>query len=107
MQGFFHPLFPVPAVLVLDGSLQFVQVAFAVRVLLDPGDDIGHAGACRLEHGRIGVEQRFLGDIRDLDTSLELQHAVVGLFQPCQDFQHGRLASAVASDQADALAGLE
>ena len=54
MQGLLDPLLPVPAVLVFDRTLQFMQVAVAGGIQVDPGDDIGDSRAGGLEHGRVG-----------------------------------------------------
>ena len=107
MQGLLDPLLPVPAVLVFDRALQFVQVSVAGGVQVDPGDDVGDSRAGGLEHGRIGFEHRLLRHVRDAHPGLQLQNAVVGFFHAGQDLQHRRLAGAVAPDQPDALAGLQ
>jgi hypothetical protein len=107
LQGFFHSLLPVPAVLRLDSALQCVEVALAVGVLVDQRDHVGDRRHRRLEHGGLRFQGRFLGDVSNAQPLLQLQRAVVGLFQAGEDFQQGRLAGAVAADQADALGDLQ
>ena len=107
LQGFVDALLPVPAVLRLDGALQRVEVAVAVAVLVDQRDHVGDAGARGLEDVAPGIQHRFLRHISDAQALLQLQDAVVGLFQAGQDFEERGLARAVAPDQADAFAGLQ
>ena len=107
MHRFADALFHVPAVVGLDLALQAVEVAVAMRVLVDEGGDVRHRRAHRLPHRLRRVERRLLRDVRNAQALLRLQGAVVGALETGKDLQQRRLAGAVAADQADALAGLE
>lgn len=48
---------------------------------------------------------RLLGEVADRRAGLEEAHALVGLDQPGGDLEQGRLARAVAADEAGAVAG--
>jgi hypothetical protein len=105
MQCFFYALFPVPGVEGFDLRLEGVQVQ-AVRarqIQIADGNDRAQALAGCGEHIRIHIEQRLLGHVGDPEVLLQLQGAVVRLFQTAQYLEHGRLASAIAADQTNAL----
>src|SRR5262249_17501506 len=76
------------------------QVARLVAIVgrPEPGLDVG-------QRCRVAAEVRFLRQIADRGARLREAGAVVWLDRAGGDAQQGRLARAVASDQADALAG--
>ena len=103
VQGLVHALLPVPAVQRFDLALHGVQVAVALAILVDQFPHPGQACADSLEHSGVRIELRLLRHIGNAGVALHLQGAVVGLFQPAQNFEQRGLASAIAADQADAL----
>ena len=107
VQRFSDPLLPIPAMLRFNGALQLVKVANTFAVLIDQGDDACNARARGYEDGRVRVEYRLLGDVSKTQILLQLEDAVVGFFEPCQNLQQGRLARSVATDQADSFAGFK
>ena len=107
VQGLVHALLPVPAVLGFNRALQGIEIALAVRVLVDQLDQSLEACTHRSEHGVFRVQLRFLGNEGQAHALLELHHAVVGLLHTPQYLEQRGLASAVASDESDALAALK
>ncbi|MNL02133.1 hypothetical protein D3C87_1226320 [compost metagenome] len=105
MQRLFDALLPVPGVVGFDLGLQGVQVepVRAGEVQVADGDDFAQALAGGGEHVRIHVQRGFLRHVGHAQVLLQLQRAVVWLFQPAQYLEHRRLAGAVAADQADAF----
>ena len=106
MQGFVDALLPGPAVERLDAALQRVEIVpWSVGlVALAQFAHLGEALAGGVEDGDARLEGRLLRHVGDAQALLELEDAVVGLFQPGQDLEQRGLAGAVAADQADALA---
>ena len=107
LQGLLHALRPVPAVFGLDAGLQFGQIAFALRVLLNQRRHVRHARAHGVLHGFKALQRRRLRHIGQPQALLHLQRTVIGLFQPGQNFQQRRLARPVAANQPHALALLQ
>ena len=60
MQGFFHPLLPIPAVQEFDFVLHGGQVAFARGVAVNQVTHVLQAGAYRLRYRRVAIELRLL-----------------------------------------------
>ena len=109
LQGLLDALFPHPAVEVFDARLQRVEVVArqVLLVALAQFAGLGRAFAGGLEDGGLGLEDGLLRHVGAAQPLLELQHAVVGLVQPSQDFQQRGFAGAVAPDQRHALAAVE
>ena len=107
VQGFVDALFPVPAVQRLNLALHGVQIAVALAILLNQRNHPRQPGPHRHEHGGIGIQQRLLGHIGNAGVALHLQGAVIGVFQPGQNFEQTGLASPVAPNQAHALGGFK
>ena len=102
-QRFLHTLLPIPAVHQLDGILQFVQLALAACVLVNPLTHLGQAFTDRFEHGLLWMELRLLCHEGASQALLTMQAAIVREFLAGQNSQQRRLACAVAADQADPL----
>ena len=77
-------------------AIFFNQVAHALQ-----------ADADRLKHRGLRVQTGFLCDVSNAGIALHLQHAIVRLFHASQDFEHRRLAGAIAANQANAFGGFE
>ena len=109
LQGFFHALFPGPAVQCLDAALQLVQRVRigGLQIALAQFQHLGQTGTDGFEHGVLRVQHGLLRDIDNAHALLQLQVAIIGMLQPAQDAQQRRLAGTVAANQADALGGLE
>ena len=107
--GGVHPLLPVPRVKRFDAGLQRIQVD-AVGVLLvrlTHRARLGHTLADGIEHAVAGLEHGLLRHVTDAHALRHLQQPVVEFFESGNDLQHRRLAGAVASDQAEPLAGIQ
>ena len=93
----------------LGGLLRRIEVALRGERFVAVADDarFGDAFADGIEHGAGEVELGLLRDVADARTLHRLQEAVVEMLDPGDDLQQRRLAGAVATDQADALAGVE
>ena len=63
--------------------------------------------ACGVEYGGIRHQDGLLCHIGDAHAPLNLKCPVVGLLHRRQYLQQGRLASAIAANQPDALLGLQ
>ena len=98
-----NPLFPIPAVLRLNRTLEGVKVPDALAVLFDQGDNAGDACARRDKYRCVWIKERFLGHISQAQILLLLQASVIGLLKSSQDFEQGRFARAVASNQSYTL----
>jgi len=107
LQGFIHPLFPVPAVQGLDLALHRIQIAVAQAILFNQANHPFQSCADSYKNRSISVELRLLCHIRNARTALHLQGAVIGFFHPAQNFEHGRLAGAVAANQPHTFLGFE
>ena len=81
LQGFIHPLFPVPAVQGFDLTLHGIQIAMAQAVFLDQRRSRAASPArTAIENGGVGVQLRLLRHIGNAGAALHLQGAVIGLF---------------------------
>ena len=107
LQGFGHALLPVPSVQRLDLALHGVQVAVALGVFVDQVAHTLQAFGHRVEDAGSGVELRLLRHVGNAGVALHLHQAIVGLFQPGQDLEHGRFARAVAPDQSNAFGAFQ
>ena len=107
LQSFIQPLFPSPTLSGFDQALQRIQIATAVGVIVDPLHDIGQAFAHGLKNRVLWQQQGLLRHIGDAHTLLHVQRAIVRPLHPRQNFQQGRLACAVAANQANALRDFE
>ena len=87
--------------MLLAGEAEFAeQIGGAVMLVT-----LAHPGLDVFEHG---VEPRHVGLLRQIAHGGARLHeavALVGFDEPGGDLQQGRLAGAVAADEADALAG--
>ena len=107
LQGFGHALLPVPSVQRLDLALHGVQVAVALGVFVDQVAHTLQTFGHRVEDAGGGVELRLLRNVGNAGVALHLHQAIVGLFQPGQDLEHGRFARAVAPDQSNAFGAFQ
>jgi hypothetical protein len=53
------------------------------------------------------IQSRFLRDMRNTQALLQLQASIIRLLHPRKDLEQRRLASAIASDQADPLVAFQ
>jgi len=118
----FDPVLEAPAVARFESLLQVLHpfhqlgIAFVVAigervrrgVVIDEQlRPLAQAFGHRLEHALPGPERRLLRDARQLQLRRAPDLAVIGRGEPLDDREEAGLAAAVASDQADALAGLD
>ncbi len=105
VQGFLDALFPGPAVQRLDFRLQGIEVGVLVgrQVLLHYVPCASQSCAGSYKNSSVWIQAGLLWHVGDAQVLLQLQGAVIGFFQACQNFQQGRLARAVATYQAYAL----
>ena len=87
MQCFGDTLFPIPAILRLNGALQRVQITHAFAVLIDQRNDVCHAGTGSNKDCGVLIQQRLLRNICQAQVLLQLQGAIVGFFESGQDLQ--------------------
>ena len=109
LQGFFHPLLPVPAVQRFQPALDRVQVCICVAIEVAVAQGLGflHAGTGCFKNGVLHVQHGLLWHIGHPHPALHLQNAVVWLLQAGQNFQQRGLAGAVAPYQAHPLLSLQ
>jgi hypothetical protein len=87
LQGFFQSLLPAPTISRLDQSLQGVQVASAVRVIVDPLHHFSQAFSHGLKNGVLGYQDGFLSHVSDANALLQMQRAIIWPLHARQDFQ--------------------
>ncbi|MCY1308336.1 hypothetical protein D3C71_1230580 [compost metagenome] len=109
LQGFLHPLLPVPGVVRFNLRLQCIQIqSFRPRqVLVADSDDPLQSFGCRLEDGGGSVQGRFLGHKCNPHSLLYLERAVVWFCQAAKNFEKRGFACAIAADQADTFRSLQ
>ena len=76
-------------------------------ILINQGHNPCQTCTDSYKNGSISVQHRFLRHVGDAGVALYLHGAVVRPFHAGQDFQQGRLARAIAADQADPLLGFQ
>jgi hypothetical protein len=90
-----------------DLALQCMQIAPAMGVVIDQLQHCAQAFAHGFFDRVLCIEQRLLRHIGDAKPVLNMQLTIVGALDPGQDLEQGRLACAVAANQADAFTRFE
>ena len=101
--------FPVPRIERLDAGLQRIEIDAIGMLLVGLAHRarLGNALADRIKHCVPRIELRLLRHVADAQPLRHLQQAIVEFFEAGDDFQHRRLASAIAADQAEPFTAIE
>ena len=78
-----------------------------MRVVVDPLHHFSQAFTDSFKDGVLCNQDRFLGNIGNANALLQMQVPVVRALHACKNLEQGRLARAVATNQADPLGRLQ
>ena len=91
----------------LNLTLQRVQVAAAIHIVIDEGEHRAQAALHRFKNSVFANQDGLLRHKGDANALLDMQMTIVCMFHAPQDFQKRRLACAVTANQSNAFNAFE